>query len=309
MKILVTGGAGFIGSNIVDLYISLGHNVVVVDNLCSGKKENLNPKAKFYETDIRDFDALKKIFEKENFEIINHHAAQMDVSRSVKEPIYDADVNIKGGINILELMVSFKVKKIIYSSTGGAVYGEPEYLPCDEAHPIKPICHYGLSKYVFEEYIRLYERLYGIDYTILRYPNVFGPRQNPHGEAGVNAIFILKMLKNETPVIYGDGLCLRDYLYVEDVASANALVLDKASKKIYNLGTGVGTSVNEIFEKVSKEFNFKNPPVYKELRKGEILKTYLKSEKIKKELNWQSKHSFEQGIHKTIEWFKKHYSK
>ncbi len=318
MNILVTGGAGFIGSNIVDRYIECGHNVIVVDNLVSGKKKNLNPDAKFYKLDIRNLKKLEAVFEKENIDIINHHAAQMEVARSVREPVFDANVNIIGGINILECMIKYKVKKIIYSSTGGAVYGEPEYLPCDEAHPIKPISHYGLSKYVMEEYIKLYERLYGIDFCILRYPNVFGPRQNPHGEAGVNAIFILKMLKGETPVIYGDGSCVRDYLYVGDVVDANILVIpgvtvsrcqgvtvDRASKCVYNLGTGVGTDVNTVFKTIAFQLSFCSNPIYKELREGEIWKTYLKSDKIKKELKWSSKISFEEGIKYTIDWFKR----
>ncbi|MBU0650978.1 NAD-dependent epimerase/dehydratase family protein [bacterium] len=303
MNILVTGGAGFIGSHIVDEYLKLGHHVVIVDNLSSGKEENINPDAVFYNYDICDLDSLEKVFEKENIDCVNHLAAQMDVTRSVKNPAYDADVNIKGGINVLEMCVKYNVKKIIYSSTGGAVYGEPEFLPCDEFHPIKPISHYGLSKFTFEEYIKLYDRLYALNFTILRYPNVYGPRQNPHGEAGVNAIFILKMISGETPVIYGDGSCERDYLYIRDVVRANAMMLEHGNRNIYNLGTGIGTSVNEVFSLIQTNLNFHGDPVYKDLRKGEILRTFLNSDKIFKEFGWKAETSFEQGIQETIDWF------
>ncbi|MBI4652286.1 NAD-dependent epimerase/dehydratase family protein [Candidatus Desantisbacteria bacterium] len=301
--ILVTGGAGFIASNIVDQYIAMGHRVIIIDNLYSGFKRNLNPKAVFYEMDIRDKN-LEKIFEDEKIEIVNHHAAQIDVRHSVEKPEYDAQVNIIGAINLLECSKKYKIRKIIYSSTGGAVYGEPEYLPADEEHPVNPECHYGVSKYTVENYIKLYHRLYNIDYTIFRYPNIFGPRQNPYGEAGVNAIFIGQMIKGTIPVIFGDGNQLRDYLYVEDVVKANTMVLSAGSNKTYNLGTGVGTSVNKIYQILQNILKFPNPQIHAEPRKGEIEKIYLDSSLIFKELGWKASVSYEDGLKKTIEYFK-----
>ncbi|MBI5416574.1 NAD-dependent epimerase/dehydratase family protein [Candidatus Poribacteria bacterium] len=302
-NILVTGGAGFIASNLADKYISLGHRVVIIDNLSTGFKKNINPNASFYEKDIRDKNIIE-IFKKENIEILNHHAAQMDVRYSLKEPQYDADVNILGSLNLLECARLTGVKKIIYSSTGGAVYGEPAYLPADEKHPINPICHYGISKHTVEHYIYLYNFLYNLDYTVLRYPNVFGPRQNPHGEAGVNAIFIKLMLKGDIPTIFGNGEQLRDYLYVDDVVKANVLALSKGSKKIYNLGTGIGTSVNKIFEILKEILNFPHSPKYAPGRDGEIEKIYLNSNFIFEDLGWKSSVSYKNGLEKTIDYFK-----
>jgi UDP-glucose 4-epimerase len=304
MKILVVGGAGFIGSNIVDRYIKQGHEVIIVDNLSTGKKENINNKAVFYNCDIRNSSDLEKIFQNHKIDIINHHAAQMEVAKSVLEPVYDSDVNINGGINLLEAAVKNNIKKIIYSSSGGAVYGDPKDLPCTEESPIKPVSHYGVSKYAFEEYIKLYNRLYDLDYTIWRYPNIYGPRQNPYGEAGVNAIFIVKMFLGETPIIYGDGSCERDYLFVEDVVEANVIGLEKGSCGVYNLGLGEGIPVSKVYETIAFKLGFLEQPKYMPLRKGEVWKTYLKSDKIFKEIGWLAKFSFDLGIDKTIEWFK-----
>ncbi len=180
MKILVTGGAGFIGSHVVDAFLAAGHDVAVVDNLWSGRRSNLNPRARFYEVDIRS-PQLREVFEQEQPDIVDHHAAQMDVRKSVVDPLFDADVNVKGSVNLLELSRAYGVKKVIYISTGGAVYGEPEYLPCDENHPVNPICQYGVSKHVVEHYLYVYRHLYGLDYGVLRYPNVYGAAPNPHG--------------------------------------------------------------------------------------------------------------------------------
>ncbi len=213
MKILVTGGAGFIGSHVADAFVNEGHEVVIVDDLSTGRKQNLNPKARFYEMDIRD-PKLEEVFAHEKPDVVDHHAAQMSVRISVQDPLRDADINIRGSLNILENCVKHQVKKVIYISSGGAAYGEPEYLPCDEAHPVNPICQYGASKHTVEHYLYIYHVNYGLNYTVLRYPNVYGPRQDPHGEAGVVAIFTGQMLAGEQVVINGDGEQVRDFAYV-----------------------------------------------------------------------------------------------
>ncbi|MBI5207373.1 MAG: NAD-dependent epimerase/dehydratase family protein [Candidatus Firestonebacteria bacterium] len=302
-KILVTGGAGFIGSSVSDALIESGHQVVIIDNLSTGFKKNINKKAKFYKIDIRD-KKINEIFENEKPDFVNHHAAQMDVRKSIQEPEYDADVNILGSLNIIENCIKYKVKKIIYISTGGAVFGEPVYLPADEKHPINPICHYGISKHTVEHYLFLYNYLYGLNFTVLRYPNVFGPRQNPHGEAGVNAIFIGKMLLNEVPTIYGDGEQLRDYVYIEDIVQANILALAKGDKGIYNIGTKKGVSVNQIYTTLQKILNFHKPANYAPSRPCEINKIFLNGSLVNKELGWSPKISFEEGLRKTVEWFR-----
>ena len=217
MKILVTGGAGFIGSNVVDAYVTAGHEVVVVDSLVSGRRANLNPKAKFYEMDVRNPE-LEKVFANEHPEIVNHHAAQIDVRKSVTDPVYDAEINILGGIKLLELCRTYGVRKVIYISSGGAIYGEPVYLPCDEAHPVNPLSPYGASKYTLELYLYLFKQVYGLDYTILRYANVYGPRQNPEGEAGVVAIFTGQLMQGKQVRIFGSGEQERDFVFVGDCA-------------------------------------------------------------------------------------------
>ncbi|MBU0536065.1 MAG: NAD-dependent epimerase/dehydratase family protein, partial [Nanoarchaeota archaeon] len=247
MKVVVTGGAGFIGSHIVDILISKGYDVVVVDNLSTGKKDNINPKARFYEVDITNSPFLVKVFEKEKPDFVIHEAAQINVRKSVSEPVFDAITNIIGTIELLELCREHKVKKIVYAGSGGACYGEPEQIPCNELHPVNPICHYGVSKHAAEHYFFLYKYLYRIDYVILRYSNVYGPRQDPKGEAGVISIFLDKIKNQEKPNIFGDGEQTRDYVYVSDVARENLLALESQSQtSIFNIGTGRETSVNQL---------------------------------------------------------------
>ena len=306
-KILVTGGAGFIGSNLVDRLIAEGHEVVIIDNLITGFKKNINEKAGFYEIDVRD-KKIDEIFSKEKPDYVYHHAAQMDVRKSIEDPAYDADVNILGSINILENCRKHKVKKVIYASTGGAVYGEPEYYPVKEEHPINPICHYGVSKHTVEHYLFLYNCLYNLNFNVLRYPNVFGPRQNPHGEAGVNAIFIQKMLCGETPVIYGDGGQLRDYVYVGDIVESNILAMTKGDKGFYNIGSGIGSSVNQIYSILKNLINFPENAKYAPARLGEINKIFIDGSLAGRELGWSPKVTFEEGLKKTVEWFKKNNS-
>lgn len=304
MKFLVTGGAGFIGSNVVDGLIEAGYEVVVVDNLITGKRENVNPRAKFYKVDITSPD-LEEVFERERPDYVNHHAAQMNVRKSVDDPMYDAEVNVLGSVNLLELCRRYEVKKVIYASTGGAVYGEPQYLPVDEGHPINPLSPYGVTKHTVEHYLYFYGANYGLRYTILRYPNIYGPRQDPHGEAGVVAIFTEKMLRNERPTIFGDGTQTRDYVYVGDVVTANLLAIDKGDGEIYNVGTGVETSVNELFELLKEAIGVDLEPIYGERRLGEVYRIAITNDKIYRDFGWKPQTTLKEGLHKTIEYYRR----
>lgn len=303
MKVLVTGGAGFIGSHVVDKMLEAGHDVVIVDNLSTGRKSNINPNAKFYQVDIRSPE-LKEVFEKERPEVISHHAAQIDVRKSVTDPLFDADVNILGSIKLAELAVEYKTRKIIYISSGGAVYGEPVYLPCDENHPVKPLCPYGASKYTFEMYLFLFHQNFGLDNTIIRYPNVYGPRQDPLGEAGVVAIFTGQMLKDEPVTIYGTGEQVRDYVYVTDCAAANVLALNNGDNDVFNIGSGIGTTVNQIFQHLKEITNYQKPPLYAPQRLGETFKIYLDATKAKNKLNWHQTVKLHEGLTSTANFIK-----
>jgi UDP-glucose 4-epimerase len=303
MKILVTGGAGFIGSHVVDGYVRDGHDVTVLDDLSTGFRRNIHKKVRFYEIDIRD-SGIREVFAREKPEIVNHHAAQMDVRKSVEDPLFDADVNIMGSLNILKSSIDFGVKKVIYISSGGAVYGEPRYLPVDEEHPINPNCQYGISKHTVEHYLFLHFELDGLPYTVLRYPNVYGPRQNPHGEAGVNAIFIGKMLRDEPCTIFGDGEQLRDYVYIDDIVGANRTVLEQGNNGIYNLGCQKGTSVNEIHDRLKRLIGSDRHAIYGPSRKGEIRAIYLNTAKVRRELGWAPQVGLEEGMKKTIDFFR-----
>lgn len=301
-KVLVTGGCGFIGSHVVDAFLAQGYEVVVVDNLATGSLENLNSKAKFYEVDIRSPE-LRDVFEAERPDFVDHHAAQMDVRLSVKKPCYDADVNIVGTLNLLECAVRFDVQKFIFISSGGAVYGEPEYLPCDEAHPIKPLCPYGVSKYAVEHYLYLYKENYGLDYTVFRYANVYGPRQDPHGEAGVVAIFTEQMLQGDQVTINGSGEQVRDFVYVEDCVAANLLAIEHGPGQIYNLAAGVGTSVNEIFEALAEITDYERDPYHGPEKLGETFRIYLTAEKARQALGWEPTVALDEGLRRTVAYF------
>ncbi|GAB4458485.1 MAG: SDR family oxidoreductase [Anaerolineales bacterium] len=303
-KILVTGGAGFIGSHVVDLFLDKGYEVVILDDLSTGRESNLNPRAKFYKMDIRSPE-VRNIFEAEKPDYLSHHAAQMDVRRSVAQPLFDADVNILGSINLIECAKEFGVKHFVYISTGGAVYGEPEYVPCDEAHPINPICQYGASKHTVEHYLFMYHFNYGLNYTVLRYPNVYGPRQDPHGEAGVVAIFTGKMLAGEPVTINGDGEQTRDFVYVGDCAYANYLAVTVDHQPgIYNIGWGRPTSVNDIFHTLAKVTGYPLPPNYGPAKVGETRHIYLEAAKAKRDLGWAPTLSLEEGLEKTVAYFR-----
>lgn len=299
MKILVTGGAGFIASHVADLFIAKGFEVVIVDDLSTGHVENINPSAAFYKMDIRD-PRLAEVFARERPDFVSHHAAQMDVRRSVAQPLFDADVNILGSINVIECARKFQVKKFVYISSGGAAYGEPEYLPCDEKHPINPICQYGASKHTVEHYLYMYRANYGLEYTVIRYPNVYGPRQDPKGEAGVIAIFIGKMLANEPVVINGDGDQERDFVYVSECANANYLALN-APSGIYNLGSGYGVSVNQIFTALKEITGYPYDAQHGPAKLGETRKIYLDASLALKEMGWKPEISLEDGLRQTLE--------
>ena len=302
LNILVTGGAGFIASHIVDAFIENGHNVTIIDNLTTGREENINPKAKFYNVDIRD--DLTQIFEEGKFDVVNHHAAQIDVRRSVTDPIYDAGVNIIGTLNLLQNSVKFGVKKFMFASTGGAVYGEQDYFPADENHKLQPLSPYGISKLAVEKYLYFYNEVYGLKYTILRYANIYGPRQNPLGEAGVVCIFLDKILANEQPIINGSGEQTRDYVYVKDVVKANLLTLDEEESEIYNVGTGIETSVNELFKLINQNFDNSIKEVHGPAKPGEQMRSVITSEKLFKKFGWKPSTNLEDGLKETIDYFK-----
>ena len=356
MKILVTGGAGFIGSHVVDLYIKKGYEVVIVDDISTGKIEYVNLKAKFYKININDT-KLNNIFKKEKPDIVNHHAAQISVVESVKNPIYDATINILGTLNLLENCVRYGVKKFIFASTGGAIYEETEKIPVEQNHPTKPLSPYGVSKLAIENYLYYYKKIHNLDSAILRYANVYGPKQDPCGEAGVVAIFINKMLKGENPIISGDGNQTRDFVYISDTAKANLLALnfsledenksninlkdefknkikgDVVSKgriesknkngnnriekdkntnneiiindiAIFNIGTGIETSINELFYKLKKITNSGVKEIHGPPKLGELRRSCLSFNKAKKILGWEPEVDIDQGLKLTVNYFK-----
>ncbi len=308
MKILVTGGAGFIGSHVVDAYIAGGHDVTILDNLSSGKKENINRAAKFVERDIRD-DALADMFTTEGFDVVNHHAAQMDVRRSVTDPQFDARTNVLGTLNLLENCVKNKVKKFIFASTGGAVYGEQEVFPASEEHPTWPLSPYGITKLTCEKYLFYYREVYGLQHVILRYANVYGPRQNPHGEAGVVAIFAQKLLQGGKPVINGDGKQTRDYVYVHDLVRMNLIALGLTGSDIFNVGTGQETDVNTIFRHLNRLTGANIVENHGPAKLGEQQRSCLSYGKASDSLGWTPEVDLESGLEQTVAFFKSRHPK
>ncbi|MGA1823851.1 MAG: NAD-dependent epimerase/dehydratase family protein [bacterium] len=303
MKILITGGAGFIGSHVVEAMLAEGHQAIVVDDLSSGKKERLPPEVIFYNLDIRD-KAVENVFTQEKPDIICHHAAQISVKISVDDPLLDADINIIGGINIAKLSAAHGVKQFIFSSTGGAIYGEQDYFPADEKHPARPISPYGVAKLSFENYLFYFHQVHGLNYTVLRYSNVYGPRQDPYGEAGVVAIFSKKMLVNQQAIINGDGHQTRDFVYVQDVARANVCALKLSGRNCLNIGTGMETTINEIFHELKNLTASSIKEIHGPALLGEQRRSVISAKKAYQVMGWQPETSLHEGLSKTIEYFR-----
>jgi len=303
MKILVTGGAGFIGSHVVDRYVDLGHEVAVIDNLSTGFEKNLNAKAKFFKADIRELEKIYEIVGDFKPDVINHHAALAEVTKSIENPSDTLAVNVMGTANVLLAGGKASIKHFIFSSTGGAIYGDPVHLPADESCKPAPLSPYGLSKLLGENIIEFYARIYGLTYTIFRYSNVYGPRQNPGGEAGVVAIFTNLIKSGARPTIFGDGSKTRDYVYVGDIVSANELALDTTENNLLNLGWGKEISDQEIFDAIASALNFSEDSIYAPFREGEVSKISLDSTKARKILGWVPKVNITEGINITTKYY------
>lgn len=304
MKILITGGAGFIGSQVADAYLQAGHAVVILDNLSTGRRRNLNPAARFVEGDIRDADLVRRLFSEERFDVLNHHAAQMDVRRSVSDPVYDASVNLLGVLTLMEQCLRAGVRKVIFASSGGAIYGEQDYFPADEKHPTRPVSPYGVAKLATEHYLFYYRMVHGINAVCLRYANIYGPRQNPEGEAGVVAIFTSRLLAGGRPVINGDGTQTRDYVFVGDVVRANLRALDFEGSDAFNVGTGVETDVNTLFRSLRELTGAPCPEEHGPAKLGEQLRSVLNHDKITRVLGWRPETSLREGLARTVTFFK-----
>lgn len=307
MKILITGGAGFIGSHIQDALIDTGHEVAIMDSLRSGKTDNLNPKSTFFEVDIRDTQKVPETFEKFKPEAVFHLAAQNEVPHSMSHPQEDMDINIIGGFNLLEACKNHGVKKLIYSNTGGAYYGnvDENELPIDEDRPVKePSSFYGVSKATFEQYLKLYSVVYGLSYVSLRYSNVYGPRQAGNKEAGIVAIFTTKMLAGETPLIFGDGGHTRDYVYVGDVVAANLAALEYPQNDYFNIATGVETSNNQVYQALESVLKTGKQVNYGPDRPGDVRRNSLSIKKAKTLLGYSPATDFQTGVAKTVEYYR-----
>ncbi len=304
MKVLITGGAGFIGSNVADGLLEKKHGVVIVDDLSNGKKENIPEEARFYRCDIRS-KKLYSIFKAEKPEVVIHNAAQLSVRVSVENPLMDADINVIGGLNVIQACHTYNVNKIIFASSGGTVYGEQKYFPADEEHPTKPISPYGVAKLATENYLYYFYKTYGLKYISLRYGNIYGPRQDPYGEAGVVAIFSSKIFKGENPIINGDGLQTRDYVYVGDVVDINIRAMESDFTGSLNVGTGKETTVVELF-KILREVSGKSDiqEVHGPAKEGEQRRSQLSYGLAKKILGWQPKITMDEGLKATYNWFK-----
>ncbi len=305
MRLLVTGGAGFIGSHTVDALLERGHDVAILDDLSSGKREQVNPRARLCPADLRDARRLTEVIEQERPEAIFHLAAQMDVRRSVADPAFDAGVNLVGFLNLMEAARTRGLKRVIFASSGGAIYGEQDVFPCDESHPYRPVSPYGVAKLATEQYLFFYQHEYGVGYTAMRYGNVYGPRQDPHGEAGVVAIFCGRLLSGEPCTIYGDGRQTRDYVYVGDVAAANVAALEHECAGAFNVGTGRETDVNQLYQELAEYAGVKKAAVYAAARPGEQRRSVISPARASRELGWQPKMALKDGLATTFEYFKK----
>jgi UDP-glucose 4-epimerase len=300
MHILITGGAGFIGSHIQDEYLARGHSVTVLDNFATGKREYLNADATLVEGDVTDEALVRDLFKREKFDLVNHHAAQINVRYSFDDPVHDCQVNVIGTLHLLKAMIDFSVPKIIFASTGGAIYGDPRILPANEDTPLLPGSPYAIGKLTCESYIRNLSELYGIRYTILRYANVYGPRQVAQGEAGVIAMFTESILEGKPPVIFGTGMHTRDYVYISDVVEANVLSIDKGDGGVYNIGRGIETSVHEVYEAVSNAFGERALAAEFGEEFPEVERIALDSSRASEELGWEPRVDFATGVRETV---------
>jgi UDP-glucose 4-epimerase len=305
MRILVTGGAGFIGSHTVDALVETReHEIVALDNLSAGRRAQLNPVARFYRADLRDRSRIREVIEREKPAVVFHLAAQMDVRRSVADPAFDAEVNLVGFLNLMEAGRRNGLKRVVFSSTGGAIYGEQETFPCDEEHPCRPLSPYGVAKLATESYLFFYRAQYGIEYTALRYANVYGPRQDPHGEAGVVAIFCDRMLAGGRATIFGDGGQTRDFVFVGDVARANLAALASRVSGAINIGTGIETSVNQLYAVLARAAGFEKPAEYAAGRPGEQRRSVISAKRAAAELSWRPQVALEEGLARSFQFFK-----
>jgi UDP-glucose 4-epimerase len=306
MRILVTGGAGFIGSHTVDALIERGeYEVAVLDDLSSGKRERLDSRARLHQADLRDADAVRRVIAQERPEAIVHLAAQMDVRRSVSDPAFDAQVNVVGFINLMEAGRQNGLRRVVFASTGGAIYGEQERFPCDEQHPQRPVSPYGVAKAATEKYLFFYRTQYGIDYVALRYANVYGPRQDPHGEAGVVAIFCGRILQGRPVTIFGDGEQTRDYVFVGDVVRANLAALESSVSGAFNVGTGIETNVNQLYGVLASIAGTDRAPEYGPARPGEQRRSVISAARAERELRWRPEVSLRDGLGRTLQFFRK----
>jgi UDP-glucose 4-epimerase len=306
LKILVTGGAGFIGSHVVDAYVTAGHEVAVLDNLNTGREENVNPAAALHRVDIRDLPQVQAVVASFKPDVVNHHAAQSEVPKSVADPGYDAQVNVVGGLNVLKAAADNSVRKVIFSSTGGALYGEPDVVPADEDHPVRPLSPYGTSKLAFEQYLGTFDRTFGLRFTTLRYANIYGARQDFAAEEGrVVAIFASRMIEDKPVTIDGDGAQSRDMLHVGDVAVANLAALERGDGGTFHVSTGVPVTINDLFRKLALLTEYKLEPRFGPARKGDVYRIALDNARARQQLGWEPRITLDEGLRLTVEYFRR----
>ncbi|HEV8584329.1 MAG TPA: NAD-dependent epimerase/dehydratase family protein [Methylomirabilota bacterium] len=309
MRVLITGGAGFIGSNVTDAYLAAGHDVAIVDDLSSGSADNVNPGARWYKTDVRDAE-LDAVFAEERPEVVCHHAAQVSVRRSVEAPQVDADVNVLGSLNVFEAARRHGTRRIVFASTGGAIYGEQTGAPADETHPCRPRSPYAVAKLAVEHYLDYYRATFGLEAVVLRYANVYGPRQDPHGEAGVVAIFMQRILAGLASTIFGDGEQVRDFVYVDDVVAANlaalCVLMPADELAVFNIGTGRATSVNAVWRVIEALARPAVGAYHEPTRSGDVRRSVLDPSRAARELGWRPAVDVEEGLARTWAWFVEH---
>jgi UDP-glucose 4-epimerase len=305
VKILVTGGAGFIGSHVVDAYVAAGHEVAVLDSLSTGREDNVNPAARLHRVDVRELAQVQDVMASFRPEVVNHHAAQSEVPKSVADPGYDAQVNVVGGLNVLKASVDNGVRKVIFSSTGGALYGEPDVVPADEDHPVRPLSPYGTSKVAFEQYLGTFDRTFGLRFTTLRYANIYGARQDFFAQEGrVVASFASRMIEGKPVTIDGDGTQSRDMLHVGDVAIANLAALELGEGRTYHISTGIPVTVNDLFRKLALLTEYRLEPRFGPARQGDVYRIALDNSRAREELGWEPTIQLEEGLRLTVDYFR-----